>query len=545
MTKLYDLGQALCLLHRSSRQKQAAAAELSYGLKGKLELSRTGWILLKVPNALGHGAFQALNEPGAEMPKSETSGQYKAHISVIRPEELESVGGAAAVTERGKEFSFTLGPVREVNPAGWDEVNKCWFIEVRSPELDKLRKSYGLDAPKYPYHITFAVRRKGVLRIGDKSKGRSLIHHPSEFGKAAADRNCPGCGRKFPKGEPYPDVEMCEACERFGPPKKESAVNKNQIKEASARGVRIDDSPIDGKGLFASRDFEEGDVVVTRGMTIQHGLGGQDAWEQSEESRFTNHSSDPNIELVVDGDAVQFVATRNITKGEEITGDYDTVPGLLGVRGYLSYQGRPYNGESTSGRHRQYDGEDVEKPNPITEAIVGVDRRSRDSAGEDGANRDPAGGAEAMGARDKDTRSDDGNVDAPERNGAGADRDDAGEPAAGDHPTSVVAISVSTVHKHRPPAGEKNTLYVVTRDCRCYNSFMDPARWTVTISNDGLVNEEVEFQFSDPVFLGRSYSQEEPSRQEYMVEFFAYETIGEVVPMDDRSMQRLAQADFS
>jgi hypothetical protein len=30
---------------------------------------------------------------------------------------------------------------------------------------------------------------------------------------------CPGCGKKFKKDEPYPDVENCEVCERFGPPK--------------------------------------------------------------------------------------------------------------------------------------------------------------------------------------------------------------------------------------------------------------------------------------------------------------------------------------
>jgi len=33
---------------------------------------------------------------------------------------------------------------------------------------------------------------------------------------------CPSCGKKFPEGEPCPDVENCETCERFGPPVKES-----------------------------------------------------------------------------------------------------------------------------------------------------------------------------------------------------------------------------------------------------------------------------------------------------------------------------------
>jgi hypothetical protein len=29
---------------------------------------------------------------------------------------------------------------------------------------------------------------------------------------------CPSCGKPFGKDEPYPDVENCETCERFGPP---------------------------------------------------------------------------------------------------------------------------------------------------------------------------------------------------------------------------------------------------------------------------------------------------------------------------------------
>ena len=31
-------------------------------------------------------------------------------------------------------------------------------------------------------------------------------------------RCCPSCGKPFHKDEPYPDVENCEVCERFGPP---------------------------------------------------------------------------------------------------------------------------------------------------------------------------------------------------------------------------------------------------------------------------------------------------------------------------------------
>lgn len=155
--------------------KLAGDAAISYGLKGRLYASRTGWLLLSVPNALGRGAFDALNVPGVELPTSETTGRYEAHISVMRPEEIETIpGGIDAITERGHELSYTLGPVREVNPEGWSDVSKCWFIEVRSPDLEKLRKSYGLSArPKnneFDFHCTIAVQRKHVLKPGDVTK---------------------------------------------------------------------------------------------------------------------------------------------------------------------------------------------------------------------------------------------------------------------------------------------------------------------------------------------------------------------------------------
>jgi len=114
--------------------------------------------------------FDALREPGAELPKDD-NGQYNAHISVARPEEVAQMGGPSKITERGNEFTYTLGATKDFNPGGWAEMSKCWVIDVRSPALEKLRTTYGLPAKsKYPFHITFAVRRAGVL--GDNSKSK-------------------------------------------------------------------------------------------------------------------------------------------------------------------------------------------------------------------------------------------------------------------------------------------------------------------------------------------------------------------------------------
>lgn len=141
----------------------ASDAELTYALSGRLYFSSSGWVLLSVPNALVRGLFDALNEPGLELPVN-GSGQLDAHISVFRPEEVEAIGGPDKITERGHSFTYNLGPLKTAVPAGHAEHGRVWFLSVISPSLSKLRRSYNLSSePKYPFHLTVAFRRKGVL----------------------------------------------------------------------------------------------------------------------------------------------------------------------------------------------------------------------------------------------------------------------------------------------------------------------------------------------------------------------------------------------
>jgi hypothetical protein len=84
---------------------------------------------------------------------------------VIRLEELAEKGlDPDKITERGHDFGYTRGPVRTVSPHDWPEISKVWFIEVNSPDLEKLRKSYGLsplpNSNEFKYHISFATRKR-------------------------------------------------------------------------------------------------------------------------------------------------------------------------------------------------------------------------------------------------------------------------------------------------------------------------------------------------------------------------------------------------
>jgi len=57
-----------------------------------------------------------------------------------------------------------------------------------------------------------------------------------------ATKNCPGCNKRFEKDEPYPDVSMCEVCERHGPPKNESdELLKGILKKIDEGTVTCDD----------------------------------------------------------------------------------------------------------------------------------------------------------------------------------------------------------------------------------------------------------------------------------------------------------------
>jgi hypothetical protein len=172
--------------------KSAGDAVLSYAMHGRLYISGSGWGLLSVPNSLVRGVFDAMSEPGIELPPSgKNDDKLNAHLSVFRKEEIESIGGPDKITERGHDFSYTLGPVRTMVPDGWSAMSRVWVIEVRSPELEALRKGYGLTGKpnngKYDFHITVAVKRKHVGFENTVSKGAEaspVLMAPSETSEA-------------------------------------------------------------------------------------------------------------------------------------------------------------------------------------------------------------------------------------------------------------------------------------------------------------------------------------------------------------------------
>jgi len=76
--------------------------------------------------------------------------------------------------------------------------------------------------------------------------------------------------------------------------------------------VELRDSPIHGKGLFATRDFEIGEVVCPGRLDGKRTPGG----------RFINHSSNCNVKPEKQGDDIYAIAVRKINASDELLVDY-------------------------------------------------------------------------------------------------------------------------------------------------------------------------------------------------------------------------------
>lgn len=165
---------ALTLLgERLVKEAEISAPEVSYDLAGTLYLSSSGWLLLSVPTPLVLSIFAALKAPGLELPPRNAAGRLEPHISVMSKKEVETIG-ADKITERGKQFHYTIGRFVKVDPDGWSGVSDAYLLTIHSPELQELRRSYGLSSipggGEKPFHVTCAIRRRGVLGRNDTAK---------------------------------------------------------------------------------------------------------------------------------------------------------------------------------------------------------------------------------------------------------------------------------------------------------------------------------------------------------------------------------------
>lgn len=177
------------------------------------------WVLLEVHKGICESAHNSIKSEGIDCePKFSNP-----HISVMRPEEIavlkkkfgDKWQGAAKV---GQTMRFRLVKIVNLIPHGWKDMDRVWFIECASPDLEKYREDLGLTRiPRNPddpdhhmrFHITFAVRKSATKKAAEllSEITRSDSWLDDEFDKFAAE-NAPGTmlAGVFKKMELDPDV---------------------------------------------------------------------------------------------------------------------------------------------------------------------------------------------------------------------------------------------------------------------------------------------------------------------------------------------------
>ena len=90
-------------------------------------------------------------------------------------------------------------------------------------------------------------------------------------------------------------------------------------------GITLGPSPIHGTGVFAAQEFLPGEPI---GLARIDGL-------RTQLGRYTNHSPEPNAQMVKDGEQIALKALAHIREGEEITTDYRVSLALSGIKGAL------------------------------------------------------------------------------------------------------------------------------------------------------------------------------------------------------------------
>jgi SET domain-containing protein len=103
-------------------------------------------------------------------------------------------------------------------------------------------------------------------------------------------------------------------------------------------GLRVVRSRIDGYGVLATRDFAPGEIIAEVEGVLWHErdpiddrysliMGDGFFFDMVDQTRWINHSCDPNAEVEVGNDAergpwAQIVALRAVRAGEEVNYDY-------------------------------------------------------------------------------------------------------------------------------------------------------------------------------------------------------------------------------
>ena len=197
-------------------------------LRAELGRDNKPWVYVEAHKGLLDSALDSLKSQGVECERS----PGHPHISVLRPREAEAIyerfgptkwNGAA---KDGAPVRFALSRIVSLVPSGWKDVDRVWFLEVKSPDLERYRTDLGLDklpsgedtGHEHRFHISFAVHRpsrvvkRALALLGG---GRSVAWEEGVFKRAAENFQGTELSAAFDKMELDPDVNESTLGGRF------------------------------------------------------------------------------------------------------------------------------------------------------------------------------------------------------------------------------------------------------------------------------------------------------------------------------------------
>lgn len=119
-----------------------------------------GFVYVDLDDAYIHKLAPFIEQEGFEEPPYfGKPGLVGAHITVIYPTEMKK-HPIETLEESDEIIRFTLKTCQIVYPHRRKEVDEIYLLVVDAPELDLVRKKYGLHKLTHPFHITLGIKPK-------------------------------------------------------------------------------------------------------------------------------------------------------------------------------------------------------------------------------------------------------------------------------------------------------------------------------------------------------------------------------------------------
>lgn len=136
-------------------QPVAMECALSLPQRAVLKQKENGFVYLDVSNAFIDEVVPLLDLAGVLRPLPTAAASLGAHVTVFTEGELTK-HEIWSIYEVGQEFSFSVKEIRSFTMNSPKGLKRVWAVIVDAPELEALRRSYGLcSKPKgYDFHIS-------------------------------------------------------------------------------------------------------------------------------------------------------------------------------------------------------------------------------------------------------------------------------------------------------------------------------------------------------------------------------------------------------